>query len=388
MKNKIQLHFLVFIFSVIFFSCKSNNQFFNDKYNLTPSKDDSIILRLGSKTKNFSYYLQYFISNNNEYLGLLNGIDKSIEVYDLNNETLFKKFKIPFEGNEAFPDLCSFIINNSFDSVLLFSMLPPRIAVMDTVGHILKKISHTTKTGTLQQGERPIRIGKEIFLVQTYPAHESNGILTATGQKNSYLNITIDLTTGERKTSELKYPEVLIGRPVFIMNVIRELGYRNSFVYHFGSINSFFVTRDHFKFTCIPIESNYKLNLLDDPNMSDSMQKGFSDLLTHDQIICIYFDEYRECYYVVIRKREKILSKNFSSLMYKFTYPYSYILILDKDLKHVGEVHFPDNTYSFRMLFITRKGIYISEDHINNPSFDEDKMKFRLFTLEKVKKPK
>jgi predicted DNA-binding transcriptional regulator YafY len=50
----------------------------------------------------------------------------------------------------------------------------------------------------------------------------------------------------------------------------------------------------------------------------------------------------------------------------------------------MGDVFLPDNTYSLKMMFITPQGLYISEDHINNPAFSEDYMRFRLFTLERL----
>lgn len=38
------------------------------------------------------------------------------------------------------------------------------------------------------------------------------------------------------------------------------------------------------------------------------------------------------------------------------------------------------------MSFIGRDGLYISENNLGNPEFDEDKLVFTCFTLEDVKK--
>ena len=64
--------------------------------------------------------------------------------------------------------------------------------------------------------------------------------------------------------------------------------------------------------------------------------------------------------------------------------PDCFIIIIDKNFKFMGEVYLPDNTYSFKMTFVTPKGLCISEDNINNPSYSEDFMQFRLFNLEKL----
>ena len=117
---------------------------------------------------------------------------------------------------------------------------------------------------------------------------------------------------------------------------------------------------------------------------NSSLNKGLNNMLIHDEVKNLYYDEYRECYYVIIRKREENYIEN-SSIITKFLYPNCFILILDKNLNHIGEVHFPKDVYSFQMVFITNKGLYISEDNVENPSFSEDYMRFRLFTLERNK---
>jgi hypothetical protein len=106
-------------------------------------------------------------------------------------------------------------------------------------------------------------------------------------------------------------------------------------------------------------------------------------MLSIDEIQDMYYDKYRECYYIVIRKREKVLI-NGTAMNNRFIYPNCYILILDKNLKHMGEVFLPDDIYSFKMMFITPDGLYISEDNVNNPSFSEDYMRFKLFKLAKI----
>jgi hypothetical protein len=67
-----------------------------------------------------------------------------------------------------------------------------------------------------------------------------------------------------------------------------------------------------------------------------------------------------------------------------FLFPNCFIAIFDVDFKHKGDVDFPDNIYSFTNLFITEKGIYISEDHVDNPTYTEDAMRFRLFKIKEM----
>jgi len=139
---------------------------------------------------------------------------------------------------------------------------------------------------------------------------------------------------------------------------------------------------NHKKFISIPLEMNYDLKI--SYKAKSNLKKGLEEKLIHDEIINIYYDKYRECYYLIIRKREPNYIRN-SSITTHFIYPDCFILVLDKNLHYLGEVYFPKDIYSFNMMFITHKGLYISEDNINNPLFSEDYMRFRLFTLENIR---
>jgi hypothetical protein len=61
------------------------------------------------------------------------------------------------------------------------------------------------------------------------------------------------------------------------------------------------------------------------------------------------------------------------------------VIILDKDFQIIGETKFPGNKYFIRMSFVGRDGLYISENNLANPDFDEDKLVFACFKLEDVK---
>lgn len=43
------------------------------------------------------------------------------------------------------------------------------------------------------------------------------------------------------------------------------------------------------------------------------------------------------------------------------------------------------NKYFYKMSFVGRDGLYISENNLANPEFDEDKLVFACFALEDIK---
>jgi hypothetical protein len=385
--------FIVFLIPIAILASCNNDETLKNKYTLTRT-EDSLSFKIGSNSKNISNCIQYFKSDGVGFLALENKVDNSIIFYNIKTGILCKELRIPLEGSDGFGRIGSFLIRG-FDSLMIFNQGMPKVGLIDSSGNLYKTISYErdinnnpTDPLTATGGNKPFGIGNDVYLAQAYRALESNGRLTAVGQKKSFIALSINLISGKTVSLPLTYPEDLIGKDVSAMGFQRVLGDANSFVYHFGSINKLFVTKDHIQFSQFPLKTIYDLKTLEDLNAFTDISKALRVMLGNDEIYNLYYDEFRKCYYVLIRKREDEYNSNssFSSISNKFVYPNCFILILDKNLNHLGEVFFTENTYSFKMCFITEKGLYISEDHIDNPSFNDDYMRFRLFTLEKTKK--
>ena len=97
------------------------------------------------------------------------------------------------------------------------------------------------------------------------------------------------------------------------------------------------------------------------------------------------YDKYRDVYYrfaempCELAKDEDPYSE-FTPKAREFS-----VIILDKDFRIIGETKFPGNKYFIRMSFVGRDGLYISENNLANPDFDEDKLVFACFALEDLK---
>ena len=61
------------------------------------------------------------------------------------------------------------------------------------------------------------------------------------------------------------------------------------------------------------------------------------------------------------------------------------IIILNKDFDIIGETLFPEYTYVSGMMFVREDGLYISDSHYKNPSFNEDVLSFKRFELKSNK---
>ena len=98
------------------------------------------------------------------------------------------------------------------------------------------------------------------------------------------------------------------------------------------------------------------------------------------------------CAYLIIRKHEKYdkislyeyaEEENFKDLWQSGRSRFS-VLVLDKELRVIGETMLPKDTYRSDLVLVGERGLYFSENHYKNPSFDEDVLKFRLFRLENL----
>ncbi|GAH75481.1 unnamed protein product, partial [marine sediment metagenome] len=98
--------------------------------------------------------------------------------------------------------------------------------------------------------------------------------------------------------------------------------------------------------------------------------------------INFYYDKYRNVFYRFVTPGIEVdKSDNIRDLIeYK---PVFSIMILDADLQVIGEELMPRDKYNSSMAFVGKEGLYISTNHIRNPDFSADYLRFELFKLEK-----
>jgi hypothetical protein len=337
---------------------------------------------------NRTFRNQYFSTNDSNYLAILNNEQNSISIYNLDQKKLFRQLKVEKEGSNAFPALTSFMFIN-LDTVIYISPFPGNVAITDGFGKILKQIpiigndSIRYFPNPSMLSQKPILIGNTLYLQQIIFAFSKNQYNFSLEElRKSSIGITINLDNNEVKSIPLNYPDDLAGKDITQLTANWDLGYQNSFVFNFTLLGNIYLTKDFSEFKRIPIETDYKMILPENLSRFSSIPELINYVMQIDDLRNILYDKYRQCYYIFVRKRTDNLKQNQSIFL---DYPNCFVIILDKDFKHMGDVHFPENTYSFNNVFITQKGLYISEDHVNNPNYSEDAMTFRLFELQKNK---
>ena len=93
------------------------------------------------------------------------------------------------------------------------------------------------------------------------------------------------------------------------------------------------------------------------------------------------YDRYRNVYYRFAEMPCKLAKDetpydNFAPKAREFS-----VIILNDKFDIIGETKFPGNKYFYRMSFVGKDGLYISENNFANPEFDENKLVFSCFKL-------
>jgi hypothetical protein len=269
--------------------------------------------------------------------------------------------------------------------------MPAEIAIINGNGEIIKKIpikkdidGKSLRPADGINGEKLSLKNDTLYLFQQLLFSGYTGKFDSDRREKSEMVLAIDLKNDIVKSLPLKYPKELVDKDIFNMTSLWENGHNNSYVYLSSILPYFFVTRDLSEFKVVPIQTKYKLDLPENlSKFGNDINGTYKYVYGKDWFSGLMYDKYRECYYLLVQKRiEDVKAEDISRT--NFVYPNCLIIILDKNFKHMGDAHFPENIYSFKDMFVTKEGVYISEDNVNNPTYSEDAMRFRLFKLKEI----
>lgn len=343
---------------------------------------------LTQESRNFTTNLQYLDSTSHGFPILVVQGNEQVEIYNTKDKCRINLIPLQKEGANAIPGIDGFLLINE-DTLLIFSPSLKALTLLSTDGKFLKNIHYECDSEkTMRQVTygflQPLILHNRVRIAQSPFNLETHGILTSDLQKKSNLYLDIDLTTNRCEQAELKYPEEFIGQDISGTKYYYTIGYNGSLVYCFGIDDSLHISDDLLGFRKVPIQANYKFRFVSNywKFFVSDYNTRLDYLIRCDEPGGLVYDRYRNCYYLVFRQRYEQKSSIFDYRI-AFQYPKCFIIIVDEEYNHLGELYLPDNTYSCQMMFIAPEGLYISEDHPNNPDFDEDFMRFRLFKLEK-----
>jgi len=354
------------------------------------ASDKRIDLRLDPDSRNLVFMHDFFVWNDSSFFACYNERRNQVEVYNLEKGALSASIQLKTEGPDAINGIADFIMQTP-DTIYTINFGTKEIACVSKDGSIFKRISiladiegRKIQPVYYEEGLKNFLIDGNIYLGQEYRLTNMSNLSQDLLEKTR-VNVIVNTVSGDCLSSTLTYPVELLGRDVSGMKVYRDIAFDNSFVYHFGQLNSLYITKDHKSFRQVPLRIKYDMQF--PQGNQEMLSKGFEEYydyyLRHDELLNIYFDKYRFYYYLIVRVRGRGIEKGKDFAM-QFMYPKCMVIVLDKDLNSLGEFLLPDDKYSCQVMFVAPDGLYISEDHPNNPDFDEDFMRFRLFKLVKL----
>ena len=372
-------------------ACSSSKNGEEIEYSKGLAETKKITLPIDENTYFLSKSIFQFEEDGKEYLHFENSRKGQYEIitFDLEKQDVHKRLPIAPEGPNGSPAMYGSKPFPDSKNYLISQTLAFRVTQMDGDGNVLRNYQ-------LKSPGRFVRIILGSFCY--YPSFVRDSILyfnqpVASRKKRNLdrypIFATLDLRTGELGFAPLDFPKTFKGDYSHIRSgdsFTYDYNYKeNRLVCSFLESDSIMVTDDltHTKWY------NAKSQFLDSmiPYLNAPVEDA-QDLIRSKgkaKYWHIMYDKYRDVYYrfaempCELAKDENPYDE-FSHKSREFS-----VIILDKDFRIIGETKFPGNKYFYKMSFVGRDGLYISENNLANPDFDEDKLVFACFALEDLK---
>ena len=384
MKN---FFFVLIFLSAIIISCgnKSNNE---TRYNLSKSK--SITIPIDNETVNKTFCYQFITLNDTDYYITIDWKTNSINIYDFKAKKLFRKIKLFKEGPSQNLGIQAngFVVKN-FDTILIVSMTPMNVYMINIEGDLLKKIDYSRiyngreiLMSNPSGNNIPILNNDCVYFTNMLNFFKYNFRFNQQAIAGSRFVCKVNIVNDSCTLMDLTFPKEFVNRNLQGIRVLRTIGMGKDYVYKFSYGDEIFVTSDNVNYKTYTIVPDSKHEFPDlSPKYFYDFLKGVEEHLTHNEYKRLIFDQFNDVFYLIIQ--EPITVDNKTDLKTCSMYPLASVIILDKDFKFIGRKPLENLRYDIMTSFVTEDGLYISEDHPENPDFNEDEMHFRLFKLEK-----
>jgi len=362
-------------------------------YDIGLVEEKKIILPVDEKTYYMSRTIFPFEKEGREFLCFGN-IEKSqyeIIIYDLENHNVYKRIPLERQGPDGVPAVRGIKYSEEIDKFILTQNSFSRITLLEENGTVSHKYS-------IKSSESPF-IGFTISSYFHVPSFLKDSVLYLASEalkpnikkeewQATPLFFSLDLRTTEIDFLPMCYPPVF-NKDVKNLSVGSQFSYdynhyQDRLVCSFITYDSIMVSDDLRTVKWHDGKSRYlRPNL--SPQLMESSEgiEGFAEVKRSGHYYHMMYDKYRDVYYRFVEHPcdatpEEILSDGPKSREFS-------VIIFDKDFRIIGETKFPGNKYFNKMSFVGRDGLYISENNLANPDFDEDKLVFACFKLEDLK---
>ena len=379
--------------SIMFSACQSSFEESTAKYYMNLVESRKITFPIDENTYYNSKCIFQFEKDNKEYLSFQNTEKRQydIQIYDISSQEKVKAIPMQKQGPNGVPSVFGVKYVDSLGTFLLFQSNFRRITMFSENGEVLRKYK-------IESPKTPF-IGYTVDSYYYNPSFLKDSVLylaPSAGKPNmkkedwrkTPMLLSLNLETGEVDFPPINYPSIF-NQAVKNLAAGADYSYDynskdNRLVCSFISYDSIMVTDDLHSVKWFDGKSRYLEKNLK-PRLAEASEgfREFAALKQSGHYFHLMYDKYRDVYYRFVEHPcepgpdeyplDDPKAREFS------------VIIFDKELQILGETKFQGNKYYNKMSFVGRDGLYISENNLANPEFDEDKLVFACFKLEDIK---
>ena len=392
--------FICLVSCICLFACQDSPKESIATYDIGLAESKKIVLPVDENTYYLSKSIFQFEEDDKEYLlfGNLEKRQHELLIYDIEKQNLHKRIPLEKEGPNGVPAIWGCIPFHDSKNILISQHNAGRTTIIDREGNVVRhyNMKHNGKNKLWAD----CRYGTSFFHMPSFTrdsiVYFSNGIfiqykinqrLDREVWKTIPMFNSLNLKNGHIHTLPIKYPDIFEDD----VKVPAGGGYEFTYDYNYKQerlvcsltgYDSIMVTDDLKQVRWYNGKSRYLKSMrpkVYEADGFDWLREATENPAYHN----IMYDKYRDVYYRIVELPYE-LKQNESAFDTPKGREFS-IIIFDKDLNIIGETKFPGNKYLYKMSFVGRDGLYISENNLANPEFDEDKLVFACFALEDVK---
>jgi hypothetical protein len=311
----------------------------------------------------------------------LNREKVELYVYDLENRK--QSYKVKFE--EFGPNGVGYMLNCyhyiSHDSIYLIPNRENTLIRVNEDGEILSEtpIKTSTDVGLL--------VAKGGFHMEILDGKAYIACLTNTTNPNidksdvtTSIEVVVDVNTGEILFTSSLPDQLYSEKNTYLLDYSRTIDSKGRSIYSFATSNDIYLANSFINNN----EDDHKVLEIESPVTVDierySDMNEYYEYLLNNSYAFIAYDRYREIYYRGVRLKMSIeeIKKN-EKLTGRMDDKRPLILAYNKNWELIGLRYLPKDTYLISQYFINENGLYISTDHPNSATLNENLMQFHCF---------
>ena len=372
---------------ILFVGCNSHSRKEQNKedYDIQIT-NDSLVIPIDKTTKqpDPAWFFHHTFKGK-EYISCLNKHENyEIIIMNLSGQRIYKKVTLKEEGPNGCGRVSGYYMQ-SLDSIYVTPTFRRKIYLVNSQGKIQKTYDYSDcqncKTVTpyfsSPSAVMEFKDSRKIRLTQNILGNWQK--VDKQELKNTPLLLDYNLKTGKSKKSSMTWPSL---NPRIQHSLIVKFTQSPKYnIYSFSGNHNLFLLKEESHLEKKLCKSQYIDEFIPYESL-DGMGEIFRWYCRNPYYGDLAYDPYRELYYRFVYPGINISKGDNVKKLNNYKKVFS-IMVLNENLEVMCEKMMPENTFKFNSYFVSKDGLYLFENHIENPAFDEDHFRFRKIKITK-----